>query len=291
MKIKQTPGDIVFDVVSYLVVTFLMLITLYPLIYVTFASISDPVKVAQCGGILLWPTGIQFEGYRRVLENKEIWTGYANTIFYTVTATALNVILTAGLAFALSRKKLMFKKPLTLYVMFTMFFNGGMIPTYLNMRRLGLLDTRFAVLLPGLVSVYNFIIMRTNFESIPASLEESAKIDGANDWVVLWRVVLPLSIPSIAIMVLFYGVGHWSSWFNEMMYLQDRTLWPLQLIIREIIVLSGSSAMSDGTGISFEMSENIKYATIMISTLPILCVYPFLQKYFVKGVMVGAVKG
>ena len=214
-----------------------------------------------------------------------------SVIFYTVTATASNVILTAGLAFALSRKKLMLKKPLTLYVMFTMFFNGGMIPTYLNMRRLGLLDTRFAVLLPGLVSVYNFIIMRTNFESIPASLEESAKIDGANDWVVLWRVVLPLSIPSIAIMVLFYGVGHWSSWFNEMMYLQDRTLWPLQLIIREIIVLSGSSAMSDGTGISFEMSENIKYATIMISTLPILCVYPFLQKYFVKGVMVGAVKG
>lgn len=291
MRIKQKPGDIVFDIITYVVVIFLMLITLYPLIYVAFASISDPIKVAQSGGILLWPTGIQFDGYRRVLENNEIWTGYANTILYTVVATALNVVLTAGLAFALSRKKLMLKKPLTLYVMFTMFFNGGMIPTYLNMQHLGLLDTRIAVILPGLVSVYNFIIMRTNFEAIPASLEESAKIDGANDWVVLWRVILPLSMPTIAIMVLFYGVGHWSSWFNEMMYLQDRSLWPLQLIIREIIVLSGSAAMSDGTGVSFEMSEIIKYATIMVSTLPILCVYPFLQKYFVKGVMVGAVKG
>ncbi len=291
MKIKQKPGDIAFDVVTYIIVIFLILITLYPLVYVAFASISDPIKVSQNGGVLLWPTGVQFEGYRRVLENNEIWTGYTNTIFYTIVATALNVVLTAGLAFALSRKKLMLKKPLTLYVMFTMFFNGGMIPTYLNMQNLGLLNTRIAVILPGLVSVYNFIIMRTNFEAIPASLEESSKIDGANDWVVLWRVILPLSMPTIAIMILFYGVGHWSSWFNEMMYLQDRSLWPLQLIIREIIVLSGSAAMSDGTGISFEMSEIIKYATIVVSTLPILCVYPFLQKYFVKGVMVGAVKG
>lgn len=291
MKIKRSPSDIAFDAVTYVVVIFLMLVTLYPIVYVAFASISDPVQVAQAGGILLWPTGIQFEGYKRVLANAEIWTGYANTIFYTVVATALNVVLTAGLAYTLSRKKLMLKKPLTMFVMFTMFFSGGMIPTYLTMQGLGLLDTRAAVILPGMVSVYNFIIMRTNFEAIPASLEESAKIDGANDWTVLWRIVLPLSLPTIAIMVLFYGVGHWSSWFNEMLYLQNRALWPLQLIIREIIVLSGSAAMSDGGGISFEMSEIIKYATIMVSTIPILCVYPFLQKYFVKGVMVGAVKG
>lgn len=291
MKIKQTPGDWMFGAVSYLVVAFLMLITLYPIWYVAVASISDPLAVSQSGGLLLWPTGIQFEGYSRVFANREIWTGYANTIFYTVVATALNVVLTSGLAFTLSRKNLMMKKPITMFVMFTMFFNGGMIPTYLNMQGLGLLNTRFAVLLPGLVSVYNMIIMRTNFEALPASLEESAKMDGASDWTVLWRIVLPLSMPTIAVMVLFYGVGHWSSWFNEMLYLQNRELWPLQLIIREILVLSSSSAMNDGSGLSVEMVEIIKYSTIMVSTIPILCVYPFLQKYFVKGVMVGAVKG
>lgn len=290
MKIKQTRGDRIFDIINYTVVTFLMIITLYPIVYVAVASISDPMIVAQSGGIMLWPQGIQFEGYRRVLANPEIWSGYANTIFYTVVGTLLNVIFTSCFAFALSRKKLMFKKPMTLFMMVTMFFNGGMIPTYLNMKNLGLLDTRAAVLLPGLVSAYNCIIMRTNFEGIPDSLEESAKIDGASDWTVFSKIILPLSMPTVAVMILFYGVGHWSSWFNEMMYLQNRSLWPLQLIIREIIVLSGSSAMSDGS-LSFEMIEIIKYATIMVSTLPILCVYPFLQKYFVKGVMVGAVKG
>lgn len=291
MKIKQSFGDTIFDVVSYVIVTFLMIVTLYPIVYVAFASISDPMIVAQSGGILLWPQGIQFDGYRRVFANPEIWSGYANTIFYTVVGTALNVVFTAMFAFALSRKKLMFRKPMTLFMMVTMFFNGGMIPTYLNMKEMGLLDTRMAVLLPGLVSAYNCIILRTNFESIPDSLEESAKIDGATDWTVFRKIILPLSMPAIAVMVLFYGVGHWSSWFNEMLYLQDRTLWPLQLIIREIIVLSSSVAMSDGGGLSFEMTEIIKYATIMVSTIPILCVYPYLQKYFVKGVMVGAVKG
>lgn len=290
MKIKQTRGDRIFDVINYTVVTLLMIVTLYPIVYVAVASVSDPVIVAQSGGLLLWPQGLQLEGYRRVLENREIWSGYANTIFYTVVGTLLNVAFTAGLAFALSRKKLMLKKPITLFMMVTMFFSGGMIPTYLNMKSLGLLDTRMAVLLPGLVSAYNCIIMRTNFESIPDSLEESARIDGASDWTVFSRIVLPLSMPTVAVMILFYGVGHWSSWFNEMMYLQNRGLWPLQLIIREILVLSSSSAMNDG-GLSYEMTEIIKYATIMVSTLPILCVYPFLQKYFVKGVMVGAVKG
>lgn len=290
MKIKQTRTDRIFDVINYTVVTLLMIVTLYPIVYVAVASISDPVVVAQSGGLMLWPKGIQFEGYRRVLANREIWSGYANTIFYTVVGTLLNVVFTAGLAFALSRRKLMLKKPITLFMMVTMFFSGGMIPTYLNMKNLGLLDTRMAVLLPGLVSAYNCIIMRTNFESIPDSLEESAKIDGASDWTVFAKIVLPLSMPTVAVMILFYGVGHWSSWFNEMMYLQDRGLWPLQLIIREILVLSSASAMND-SGLSYEMTEVIKYATIMVSTLPILCVYPFLQKYFVKGVMVGAVKG
>ena len=290
MKIKQTRGDTIFDIINYTVVTFLMIITLYPIVYVAVASISDPMIVAQSGGLMLWPQGIQFEGYKRVFANPEIWTGYANTIFYTVVGTTLNVVFTAMFAFALSRKKLMFKKAMTWFMMITMFFNGGMIPTYLNMRDMGLLDTRIAVLLPGLVSAYNCIILRTNFESIPDGLEESAKIDGASDWTVFSKIILPLSMPALAVMVLFYGVGHWSSWFNEMLYLQDRTLWPLQLIIREIIVLSTSMATEEG-GMSFEMTEIIKYATIMVSTLPILAVYPYLQKYFVKGVMVGAVKG
>ena len=186
----------------------------------------------------------------------------------------------------------MFKKPLTVFVTFTMFFNGGMIPTYLVIRDLGLLDSRVAVLLPGLVSVFNFINMRTHFESLPAELEESAKLDGANHWTIFTRVILPISGATMAVMVLFYGVAHWNSWFREMLYLPNsRDLWPLALITREIILSSSNAAMSDGAVMTQEMADAIKYATIIVTTLPILCLYPFLQKYFAKGVTVGAVKG
>ena len=279
------------DCFIYAIILLLMIATLYPVWYVAMASVSDPVKAYQSGGVLVIPKGIQWGGYRHVMDNKEIWSGYGNTIFYTVAATFLNVVLTAALAYPLSKKKLMLRKPITMFIMFTMFFNGGMIPTYLVMNKIGILNTRAAVILPGLVSVFNFIIMRTNFEAIPESLEESAYLDGADDWTIFWKIIMPLSKSTLAMMVLFYGVQHWSSWFNEMLYLRDRGLWPLALITREIIINSSRGVAAESGTMTMEMSENIKYCTIMVTTLPILCLYPFLQKYFVKGQMAGAVKG
>jgi len=291
-RIRYTREDIIFNVVSYSVITLLLLICLYPIWYVACASITDPTIVAASKGILLLPQELTFDAYAEVFQDAEIWSGYANTLLYTVLGTVINVVLTAMLAYALAHRDLMFKKPITLFITFTMFFNGGMIPTYLVIRNMNLLDTRFAVLLPGMVSVFNFMVMRTQFESIPEALEESAKLDGANYWTIFTRIILPISGATLAVMVMFYGVTHWNSWFNEMLYMpNDRTKWPLALITREIIVASSAAAVSEGGVMTQEKADAIKYATIMVSTLPILCLYPFLQKYFVKGVMVGSVKG
>lgn len=291
-RIRYTREDIAFNVISYSVITLLILVCLYPIWYVACASITDPTIVAAAKGILLWPQELTFDAYAEVFQDAEIWSGYANTLLYTVVGTILNVVLTAMVAYALAHRDLLFKKPLTLFITFTMFFNGGMIPTYLVIRNMDLLDTRFAALLPGMVSVFNFMVMRTQFESVPEALEESAKLDGANYWTIFTRIILPVSGATLAVMVLFYGVTHWNSWFNEMLYMpNDRTKWPLALITREIIVASSAAAVSEGGVMTQEKADAIKYATIMVSTLPILCLYPFLQKYFVKGVMVGSVKG
>lgn len=291
-RIRYTREDIAFNVISYSVITLLILVCLYPIWYVACASITDPTIVAAAKGILLWPQGLTFDAYAEVFQDAEIWSGYANTLLYTVVGTILNVVLTAMVAYALAHRDLLFKKPLTLFITFTMFFNGGMIPTYLVIRNMDLLDTRFAALLPGMVSVFNFMVMRTQFESVPEALEESAKLDGANYWTIFTRIILPVSGATLAVMVLFYGVTHWNSWFNEMLYMpNDRTKWPLALITREIIVASSAAAVSEGGVMTQEKADAIKYATIVVSTLPILCLYPFLQKYFVKGVMVGSVKG
>lgn len=291
-RIRYTREDIIFNVISYSVITLLILVCLYPIWYVACASITDPTIVAAAKGILLWPQELTFDAYAEVFQDAEIWSGYANTLLYTVVGTILNVVLTAMVAYALAHRDLLFKKPLTLFITFTMFFNGGMIPTYLVIRNMDLLDTRFAALLPGMVSVFNFMVMRTQFESVPEALEESAKLDGANYWTIFTRIILPVSSATLAVMVLFYGVTHWNSWFNEMLYMpNDRTKWPLALITREIIVASSAAAVSEGGVMTQEKADAIKYATIMVSTLPILCLYPFLQKYFVKGVMVGSVKG
>ncbi len=291
-RIRYTREDIIFNVISYSIITLLILACLYPIWYVACASITNPTIVAAAKGILLWPRELTFDAYKEVFKDAEIWSGYANTLLYTVVGTLLNVIFTAMVAYALAHKNMMFKKPLTMFITFTMFFNGGMIPTYLVIRNMGLLDTRFAAILPGMVSVFNFMVMRTQFESIPIALEESAELDGANYWTIFTRIILPLSGATMAVMVLFYGVTHWNSWFNEMLYMpNDRTKWPLALITREIIVASSAAAVSEGGVMTQEKADAIKYATIIVSTLPILCLYPFLQKYFVKGVMVGSVKG
>lgn len=292
-RVKESRGDRIFGIVNTVFMCFLMVLCVYPLWYVLCGSVSDPVRLGAFRGILYKPLGFQLEGYKAVLNNRHVISGYLNTLFYVVTGTAINVGLTLLLGYVLSRKNLLWGKALTLFIMFTMFFSGGMIPTYLVMSKLGIMNTRAAVLLPGLVLTYYVIIMRTAFQSIPDSLEESAKLDGANEFCIFSKILVPLSKPTIAVLTLYYGVGHWNSWFQASLYLQDRDKFPLQLILREILIYSSTSDMMTtlGTLNGQDMSEVIKYATIIVSVIPILCVYPFLQKYFVKGVMVGAVKG
>ena len=257
-------------------------------------SISESRFLIGDKGTMLKPLGFSLAAYKEVISNPNIASGYRVTLFVVVVGTALNVFLTSLGAFLLTRKNFPIKNALAYFIIFTMYFSGGMIPTYLvvyKMLRLG--DSLWALILPGAISTYNLIIMRTNFAAIPVSLEESAQIDGANDFVILFRIILPLSLPIIAVMVLFYGVSHWNAWFNAMIYIRTRSKYPLQLILREILLLNSTeSMMNDATGSDkYSIGESIKYATIIVATLPILLVYPFIQKYFVKGIMTGAVKG
>ncbi|MDR6551859.1 carbohydrate ABC transporter permease [Paenibacillus qinlingensis] len=292
MKHKSI-SDIVFDVCNYIFLTLLSLSTLYPFLYILFSSLSNPVELMKRTGIILWPAGFSLEAYKLVFQNPMIPTGYANTLFYVAIGTLLNIVFTSLTAFALSRRNVMLRDPIMMAIVFTMFFGGGLVPSYLLVKGVGLYDTRWALIIPGLISTMNLIILRTSFQSIPESLEESAKIDGANDFTVFTKVVMPLSIPVLSVMVLFYGVAHWNSYFSALIYLRSRDLYPLQLVLREILITNNSESMLTDVG-AFDkayVGETIKYATIIIATLPILLLYPFLQKYFVKGVMIGAIKG
>lgn len=293
MTIKRSFGERLFDAGNIAVLSLLSVVTAYPFLYVLIASLSDPAWIVQTRGILLYPKGFNFEAYKLVFQNPSILTGYANTLFIVVVGTAINLVMTSLGAYALSRQNVMWKKPIMFGIVFTMFFNGGLIPTLLLVNGLGLMDSRWALILPTAMSVYNLIIMRTAFQGVPVSLEESAKLDGANDFVVLFRIFVPLSMPVIAVMILFYGVAHWNSWFNALIYLRTRDLYPLQLILREILITNSTDSMMTSVGGDDRSSvgETIKYATIIVSTIPVLCLYPFLQKYFVKGVMIGAIKG
>jgi len=293
MAKRKTISQYIFDCFNVLFMIFMMIITLYPFVYVLFGSVSMPAEFAKHTGILLWPKGFQLEAYKMVFRNENIIIGYGNTLFYVTVGTAFNIFFTILTAYVVSRKELMLKKFLLLMMTFTMFFSGGMIPTYLMMQKIGIMGTRWSIIFPGLISVINVIIMRTYFMGLPYGLEESAFIDGANDFQVLFRIIVPLSMPTISVMILFYAVGHWNSWFTAMLYLRDRRLFPLQLILREILVFNSTEDMmiSLGNLRGQDMSEIIKYATIIVSTVPIICIYPMLQKHFVKGVMIGAIKG
>ncbi|PYI52597.1 carbohydrate ABC transporter permease [Paenibacillus flagellatus] len=291
--LKRSWGERLFDGANVLFMIFLSVITLYPFLYVLFASLSDPAWVVKMRGLIWYPKDITLEAYKLVFDNPAILTGYANTLFYVIVGTTLNIFMTSLGAYALSRQNVMWKNPIMFVIVFTMFFNGGLIPTYLLINDLGMLDSRWALIIPTAMSAYNLIIMRTSFQGIPVSLEESAKLDGANDFTVLFRIVLPLSMPVVAVMILFYGVGHWNAWFNALIYLRTRDFYPLQLILREILITNSTDSMMTGVGGADKMpiGETIKYATIIVATIPILLLYPFLQKYFVKGVMIGAIKG
>lgn len=287
---RKSSSEFIFDFVNNFLLTALVLVTIYPFLYVLFASLSDSDLLMQKVGILLAPLGFSIKAYISVLNNPMIAIGYGNTFLYMAVGTTINMLMTSLGAYVLSRKDFRIKRIMSLLIIFTMFFSGGMIPTYLVVMQLGMIDKIWALVLPGAISTMNLLIMRTAFMSISPSLEESAYIDGANDLVILSRIVLPLSLPTVAVMVLFYGVGHWNSWFSAMIYLRTRTKYPLQLILREVLVLNDVSRMDTGVIPGAAIGESIKYATIMVATLPILLLYPFLQKYFVKGVMIGAIK-
>ena len=292
---KKSVAGYIFDGINALLICSMILITLYPMLYVLFASLSDPRHLLSHDGMLFYPVGnINLKGYELVFQNPNIMNGFRNTALYVLVGTTINVLLTALGAFVLTRKHFVIRKFCSIIVLLTIFFSGGMIPTFFVVQKLGLYDNFWALVLPNAISVYNMIIMRTFFYGIPESLEESANLEGANDWNVFVKIILPLSVPVIAVMVLYYGVGHWNSWFNAMIYLRDRTKYPLQLFLREILLQDQvDSVAASSTELAEEslFKELIQYSSIIVTSLPILCIYPLLQRYFVQGVMVGAVKG
>ncbi|QAY67029.1 carbohydrate ABC transporter permease [Paenibacillus protaetiae] len=293
MKTETGLFDRAFDVVIYTLLILLVVVTLYPLLYVLFASFSDAGQLVANKGILWKPLGFSVEAYKSVLKNPSITTGYRNTVFIVVFGVIVNLFMTCLGAYVLSRKNVMWNNVFMFIILFTMFFGGGLIPLYLVVKGVGLLDSLWATILPFSISTFNLIIMRTSFMGIPDSLEESAKIDGANHFTILFRIIIPLSMPVIAVMILYYAVDKWNGWFYASVFIRSRDLFPLQLVLREILIANSTDSMSTGAsaGDRFEIGETIKYATIMVATIPILCVYPFVQRFFVKGVMVGSVKG
>ncbi|MGO4938023.1 carbohydrate ABC transporter permease [Fundicoccus sp. Sow4_H7] len=298
---KMLLQDKIYLGIVYIFLIIALILVLYPLIYILSASISDPQSV-NSGEMWLLPKNITWEGYQTIFENDQIWRGYLNTIIYTLVGTSINLFVTLPCAYALSRQDFFGRKVFMNFMIVTMFVSGGLIPSYLLIRSLGILDTMWALVLPGAASVYNIVVTRTFFETtIPTELEEAAIIDGAGDFTLFLKVVLPLSVPIIAVMGLFYGVGHWNSYFGALIYLSDKSKYPLQMVLREILVLQDLSSTGTAQNTSSSMatlmyskqqlSEVIKYGVMIVSTLPIIMVYPFLQRYFVKGVLVGSLKG
>ena len=291
---KRTRGERVFDGFNELLMLVVILVTLYPLLYVVFVSFSVPAQYMRFNGaFLLRPLGFSLSSYKAVFRNINIWNGYRNTIIVVVLGLAVNMALTIVGGYVLSCRKLMLRRPLALFTMFTMYFNGGIVPMYLMVKSYGILDTVWALVFPVAVNTFNMIIMRSAFEGVPESLEEAARIDGASQLKILISIMIPVVMPTIAVLVLYYGVSHWNSWFNALIYMRTRSKYPLQLILREMIIQNTSAATSAAGAADDEamIEETIKYATIIVATVPILLLYPFLQRFFVKGVMVGAVKG
>ena len=296
MKIKQSPSRIAFLIFNYVFLAFLGFLFITPVWHVVMASFSDAGKLTSHTGIVWWPLGeFNLGGYKIVLNSPSIGTGYMNTAFYVIVGTIISLVLTIMGAYALSRNTMKYRGTIMLFLSFTMLFNGGMIPTYMVVKNIvHLYDTRWAVIIPSAISVFNLIILRTAFQQVPESLVESAKLDGASEWTIMFRIIVPLSKATIAVILLYYAVGIWNSWFPAMIYLKGREKYPLQLILREILLLNDTGVMTTSAdavkNVQLER-KLVKYCTIIVSTLPIMCFYPFIQKYFTKGVMIGAVKG
>ena len=293
-KIRLSRADQVFDAVNYVILTLCLLVVAYPLYFIVIASVSDPTAV-YAGRVVLWPASFTLEGYRRILDYASFFTGYRNTILYTLVGTAVNVAITIPGAYALSRKDLVGRNFLMMGITFTMIFSGGLIPTYLLVIQLNLYNTMWALILPAAVSSWNFIVARTFFQqTIPDELLEAATLDGAGNTQFFLRIVLPLSKSIIAVMVLFYAVNHWNSYFNALIYLKSAEKYPLQLVLRNILFENSLGDMvEDASTLALQqrLGDLIKYGIIIASSLPLLILYPFLQRYFIQGVMIGAVKG
>ena len=292
MNDYRSMGEKIFDIFNVIILLLITFFALYPLWHVLMASFSDNSEVMRYRGLFLVPIKFTSGAYNIVFQNPMVLKGYANTFFVVIVGCTVNIILTSMAAYILSRKDVMWTKFLTIMIVVTMYFGGGLIPFYFTVKDMGLDGSLWALIIPSAINTFYLIIMRTAFLGVPESLEEAARIDGARHMTILFRVVLPLTLPTVAVIILYYGVGHWNSWFHAMIFLRTkRELYPLQLVLREILL---QNTMADSTSINMEnrpnIGETIKYALIIIATVPILTIYPFLQKYFVKGVMVGAVK-
>jgi len=292
---RDTGADRIFTITNYVVLCLFLVTVAYPLIYVVSASLSNPSAVIS-GRMWLWPVDFTFEGYRAVFDNSRILTGFKNSAFYTVVGTFVSVVLTILAAYPLSRRDLTGRGPIMFLFLFTLLFGGGLIPTYLVVRETGLLNTRWALIIPGALSVYNMIITRTFFQAtIPDELLEAAQLDGVSDFRFLKDVVLPLSMPIIAVNTLFYAIAQWNQFFNALIYLTDQGLFPLQLILREILIQNqvDLSQMSDIAQLEQRqhLADLLKYSLIVVASLPVLVIYQFVQRHFVRGVLIGSLKG
>lgn len=282
-----------FRVINVIFLLLLNVTMLYPMLYVVFASLSDSGELMGHMGLLIKPLHTNLDAYRAVFTNPMIGKGYLNTLIVVVASVALSMAMTILCAFVLSRKEVAARNVFMGFVLFTMFFNGGLIPFYLTVKNVGLENSLWSLIIPYLINVYNMVIMRTSFTQVPEPLIESAKLDGANPMQILVKIVLPLSIPVLMVIILYYAVAQWNSWFSAMIFLHERSKFPLQLILREILIQNDTTTMMQGVGMedAASVGETIQYAVIVVATLPILVMYPFIQRFFTEGVMIGAVKG
>ncbi len=288
---RKNGKDLLFNVILYLLMIGLVLVTLYPMWYVIVLSFSNSTDIAKYTGLVLWPEQFTLGAYKMVFEHPLIVNSFKNSVLVLLGSLPLSLVMTVLCGYFMACTGMMFKKLVVALILFTMFFSGGLIPGLLNVKDLGLYDTLLALIIPGCLSVYNAIICKTAMEAIPDSLKESAYIDGANDFQVLFKIVLPLVKPTLAVLALYYGVARWNDWFTASVYITESDLLPIQNIIRAVLLVNDVSLSSAGFDNFDQYSEGLKYAAIVVSTVPVLCIYPFLQKYFTKGVMIGAVKG
>ncbi|MBO4379239.1 MAG: carbohydrate ABC transporter permease [Clostridia bacterium] len=292
---EKSRGDIAFQYGINIISILIAIVTLYPLVYVVSASLSQPVHILN-GNVWLWPVDITLKAYKRVFSSNNILVGYRNTMFYAGAGTAINVILTIMAAYPLAQKGLRGRNGITFLITFTMFFSGGMIPSYLNVKSLNMLNTVWAVLLPGAINATNMLILRNYFiNSVPGELTEAAEIDGCSPLGTMFRIVLPLSRSILVVIVLYYLVGRWNAYFEPMVYLRNNQLWPLQVFLRQILLLSQMGDMAETLGVSdlntAQIYAALKYAIIVVSSVPLLILYPFVQRFFQKGIMMGSIKG